>query len=124
MTAEDTSLALAFSGAGPEAHHALDHAKRIGAPRILITDAMESTLVNMATVTLFITRGQAAAFHSLHVPVVLADALVLAIANQQGTRALRELKRLQVLRRYGAAHSVPVRRKASPLDGASWTPGR
>jgi len=77
----------------------LNYAKEEEIQTLLITDLSNSILELISTCTLRIERGPLEEFHSMAVPVALADALVLEAARIKGNQALSTSRKLEELRK-------------------------
>lgn len=76
----------------------LSQAKKNGMKSILITDSMFSFIAQKADLVLCATRGTLGVFHSLLVPTLMCEALILGVAlkrREDSIEALKELDRLR-----------------------------
>ncbi|HQJ24611.1 MAG TPA: hypothetical protein PLW63_04605, partial [Bacillota bacterium] len=76
----------------------LSQAKKNGMKSILITDSMFSFIAQKADLVLCVTRGTLGVFHSLLVPTLMCEALILGVAlkrREDSIEALKELDRLR-----------------------------
>ena len=76
-----------------------NYAKEQEIQTLLITDLPNTLLELISNCTLKIERGPAAEFHSMAVPVALADALVLEAARIKGKQAISTTRKLEDLRK-------------------------
>lgn len=97
MTAEDLLFVICFFDVTPALQLVLDYAREVGCPVIMLTDTLGSILGDRADVVLSAKRGPVSGFHSLVVPMTIINALLLAVAGEQG-EALDSLDRLDQLR--------------------------
>lgn len=95
---KDCLIMLAFGQSTPDEVALLDWTRKCGATRILITDTMVQARCEKASQVLQVERGPMGAFHSMAVPVALADAITLATARIMGERAVEAVKDLEKLR--------------------------
>lgn len=93
----DIVVATVFQRVIPELVVVLDHAKKVGARSVLITDTLGLVLRDTADVILSARRGPVSTFHSLTVPMTILNALILAVAMAR-PESLTTLDRLQDLR--------------------------
>jgi len=98
LQAGDVVLAMAFNRLRGELSAVIDHACACGCPTILLTDTLGSLFKDKAEVILAARRGPVSTFHSLTVPMVILNALVLAVAMARPEASLTALDRLQRLR--------------------------
>lgn len=94
----DIVVATAFQRVIPELVVVLDHARKVGARSVLITDTLGLALRDTADVILSARRGPVSTFHSLTVPMSILNALILAVAMASREQSLTTLDRLQDLR--------------------------
>ncbi len=98
LEAHDAVVATAFFRVTPELVTALDHARTTGCRTVLITDTLGLALRGKADVILAARRGPISTFHSLTVPMAIANALILAVAMARPRETIASLNRLQRLR--------------------------
>ncbi len=70
-----------------------------GAKLILITDSMTPPMIKNANIILYAKRGPFGTFHSPLVPTAITNALIIAVANRLGDRAIEYLKKLTEMRK-------------------------
>jgi len=104
MTSDDLLFAMAFYDVNPTLKFVLDHARKNGCPIILLTDTLESQLGDRADAMLVARRGPLSSFHSLTVPMTIANTLLLTLAQTEEEEFESYLDRLDDARRgYAAA---------------------
>jgi len=92
------AIALGLGRPAEELVVFLDQARKHGCPSILITDSRFSSIAKHADYILAATRGSLGVFHSLLVPTLLSEALILGVAlkrRDDSIEALEELERLR-----------------------------
>lgn len=95
MEAGDALLAFAFRRAPRHWGIVLDHAARLGVPRVVISDTLGPSLVPNGDHLLFAPRsGSQDAFQTLTVPMTIANALVLQMAQLDEQRSMERLERV------------------------------
>ena len=98
----DVLIAFSFGKESREAALLIDWMGSRKGSSVLITDLEGSASTARATHVLFVRRGPMESFHSMAPPVVLAEALALAVAQQLGERAIESATLLdQTRRKYG-----------------------
>ena len=97
LTRDDLLFVICFFDVTPALQLVLDYARDVGCPVIMLTDTLGSILGDKADVVLSAKRGPVSGFHSLVVPMTIINALLLALAGEQG-EALDNLDRLDQLR--------------------------
>lgn len=96
MGAEDVLIAFAFRRAPRSLTDLFAHAGRVGAASLLVTDTLH-TLDPAPTSVLSAPRGHQEGFASLAVPMMIANAIVLTIAQRHPDTTLPALDRLDEL---------------------------
>ncbi|HEY7316128.1 MAG TPA: MurR/RpiR family transcriptional regulator [Candidatus Binatia bacterium] len=97
----DLMIAIGFLRAPRETETAMDHAKRVGALVLGITDFVTNPIAKQSNVCLFAHRGLHVTVNSMTAPFSLVNALMLAVAGAQKQESLRALKNLdQLLENY------------------------
>jgi DNA-binding MurR/RpiR family transcriptional regulator len=99
MTSDDLLFTIGFFDVNPTLQFVMDHARKCGCPTILLTDTLGSVLGDQAEVVLAARRGPVSAFHSLTVPMTIINALLLTLARTDQDVAMRNLDKLDQLRR-------------------------
>lgn len=94
----DIVLAAGFHHVTPELRAVLEHATKIGAKSVLLTDTLGTTFKGKADVILSARRGPVSTFHSLTVPMAILNAMILAIAMAKSDESVTFLNKLQELR--------------------------
>lgn len=98
---DDLMIAVGFLRAPRETETAMDHAKRIGALVLGITDLATSPVAKKSNVCLFAHRGFHVTVNSMTAPFSLVNALMLAVAGAKKHESLKALKNLdQLLKNY------------------------
>jgi len=96
MTSEDALLSFAFRRTPTHYAQLTEHARRLGAASIAVTDL--PALGPAADHTLFAPRaGSGDDFQTLTVPMAIGNALVLHLAARIGDRSMERLERLGAL---------------------------
>jgi DNA-binding MurR/RpiR family transcriptional regulator len=62
----------------------LDYARDVQCPSIMLTDTLGSIIGDKADVVLSARRGPVSGFHSHVVPMTIINAILLAIASEEG----------------------------------------
>ena len=96
LDAEDLLLAFAFRRAPRDLGPLLGHSGAVGATSILVTDTLH-TLDPAPTAVISAPRGSQDGFASLAVPMTIANAIVLAIAQRHSSLTLPALDQLDDL---------------------------
>jgi DNA-binding MurR/RpiR family transcriptional regulator len=96
MLVDSSHVAILFSFGLPtrDAGILMEWMSERGVTTILITDGSDTKLNLLATHVLKIERGPMGAFHSMAVPVALADAIVISIARELGSSAVEAIRTL------------------------------
>jgi len=95
---DDVVLAAGFHRITGELVAVLDQARKRGCRSVFITDTLGSSFRDQVDVVLAARRGPVSAFHSLTVPMVIVNALLLAVAMARPGESVSVLDRLQELR--------------------------
>ena len=98
LTDEDVFFALLFFNLSEVMVSTLDYAKHCGCQVILLTDTLGPYLRDKVDVLLEARRGPVMAFRSLIVPMVIIQALVLAVARVDEETSMATLDRLDDIR--------------------------
>jgi DNA-binding MurR/RpiR family transcriptional regulator len=101
----DAVLAAGFHRVTGELVAVLDRAHSLGCKTILLTDILTAHFKDRADVILSARRGPVSTFHSLTVPMVILNAIILAVAMARSEESLSFLKQLEELR---AAYGLDV----------------
>lgn len=96
LSAEDLVLAFAFRRAPRDIGPMLGHVAAVGATSVLVTDTLH-TLDPAPTAVISAPRGSQDGFASLTVPMTIANAVVLSIAERHSHLTLPALDRLDDL---------------------------
>ncbi|WP_206282211.1 MurR/RpiR family transcriptional regulator [Streptomyces rhizosphaericus] len=110
LSADDVVVIFAPARLFKEIEVIIDHAEEVGAPVVLITDALGPALGDRVAVTLLATLSASGATRETLGSLAVVDALALAVASQLGERALETSELLTRLR----GHFLPPN---SPHDG-------
>lgn len=108
MQAKDVVLVTGFHHISAEISAVIDHAHKTGCSTILLTDTLGSTFRDRVDVVLSARRGPVSNFHSLTVPMVILNALILGVAMKKPKESLGALDRFQAMR---AAYGLDVNGK-------------
>ncbi|MBN8533374.1 MAG: MurR/RpiR family transcriptional regulator [Rhizobiales bacterium] len=118
MASTDMLVTFAFYRVPPILPTMLAHAEAVGASSLLITDLVGLRFPAMPTHTLAAVRGQPEQSHSLTVPMLLVNALILAIARFDDGRSVASLEKLDALthqffedKRYPSVKAARLRRQ-------------
>lgn len=95
----DAIVIFGFGHVLRETRVILDAAAKRKAVTILITDFRVSEIVEMSDIDFYISRGELWEFHSLVVPLVLAESLIVGISRQNSEKYLTKLNDLHQLRK-------------------------
>lgn len=95
---DDAVIAAGFHRVTGELLAVLNHARRVGAPAILLTDTLNAQFKKRASVVLSARRGPVSTFHSLTVPMAIINAIILAVALECPATSVASLDLLQSLR--------------------------
>jgi DNA-binding MurR/RpiR family transcriptional regulator len=106
LEARHAVVVLAYGRIHPHVRVLLDHAERVGASSVLVTDSAPRTLPT--TVQLDAGRGSPGLFASHGPTIVLVEALVLALAAADPQRSDASLGMLNELRRELAGRRLDV----------------
>ena len=114
LTKDDVLVIYSFLFIPQDYLNALALAREMGCPTILITDTVAKDMVRDAAVVLAARRGPATIYHTNIVPLAIQTAIVLQIAKLRAPEVLKDLERLQELRRrFGYEYSLlPYQRRA------------
>jgi DNA-binding MurR/RpiR family transcriptional regulator len=97
MDPADALIAIDFLEAPREVHTALQHAKKVGARILGITDFPSSSIAKAANVCLYAKRGLHSSVNSLTPAFSLVNALAIAVGwakKADSIKALTDLDRL------------------------------
>nr|QCO92769.1 hypothetical protein [uncultured bacterium] len=98
MTDRDLLIVICFFDVTPALQLALDYAKEVNCPVIMITDTLGSIIGDKADVVLAARRGPMSEFHSLVVPMTIINTLLLSLANEDREKVIANLDKLDQLR--------------------------
>ena len=97
MKSDDLLIAIGFLRAPRETQTAMDHARKVGAPTLGITDSATTPIAKKADLYLLAQRGFHTTVNSMTAPFSLVNALVLAIAGATKSESLKAFKNLDQL---------------------------
>jgi DNA-binding MurR/RpiR family transcriptional regulator len=97
MEPEDVLIAIDFLEVPREVHAALQHAKKIGAPILGITDFPSSPIAKAADVCLYAKRGLHSSVNSLTPAFSLVNALAIAVGWAKKADSIKALTDLDTL---------------------------
>ncbi len=95
---DDLIIVICFFSINPSLKLVLEYANEVRCPVVMITDTLDTIIGDKADVVLAAKRGPVSEFHSLVVPMTIINALLLAMANQEQSRIMPVLDRLDLLR--------------------------
>lgn len=98
MDSSDLLIAIGFFNVTPNLQMVLDYANQHKTPVILVTDTLGPQVGQKADVVLSARRGPVSAFHSLTVPMTIANALLLALSSLDQEKVMTNLDKLDQLR--------------------------
>jgi DNA-binding MurR/RpiR family transcriptional regulator len=81
MKSDDLLIAIRFLRAPRETQTAMDHARKVGAPALGLTDSATTPIAKKADIYLLAQRGFHTTVNSMTAPFSVVNALVLAIAG-------------------------------------------
>ena len=96
LASGDLLFGMIFRHESPGIERAFDIAAKAGARTVLLTDRPTSP---PAGITMTVRRGEAGEFHSLTVPMVICNTLILELSRADGGHSLEALGKLEHLRR-------------------------
>lgn len=99
LTDKDVLIIHSFLVIPKEYQIAIELAREVGCPVILLTDTVAKEMVDGVTLVLAARRGPATIYHTDIVPMAIQTALILQIAKKKAPEVLAHLDRLQELRR-------------------------
>ncbi|MEW4371706.1 MurR/RpiR family transcriptional regulator [Paenibacillus kandeliae] len=95
----DAVVMFGFVSESPEMATLFDYARQCGCHIILLTDLVVSDMRQKADVALYTARGEVWEFHSMAAPLVMLEALIVAVGKSQEQKAMRHGEELHRLRR-------------------------
>ena len=99
LTSKDVLIIYSFLAIPKEYQIAIEIAREVGCPVILVTDTVAKEMVEGVSLVLAARRGPATIYHTDIVPMAIQTALILQIAKKKASDVLKRLDRLQELRR-------------------------
>ena len=84
MTENNLLFVICFFDVSPALQLVLDYARDVQCPSIMLTDTLGSIIGDKADVVLSARRGPVSGFHSHVVPMTIINALLLAMASEEG----------------------------------------
>lgn len=99
LTSKDVLIIYSFLAIPKEYQIAIEIAREVGCPVILVTDTVAKEMVEGVSLVLAARRGPATIYHTDIVPMAIQTALILQIAKKKPSDVLKRLDRLQELRR-------------------------
>lgn len=108
----DLVIALAYSRVYREIETLLAEAERVGLPKILLTDSLQTALGRKVDLVLPVARGQADWFSTHTATLGLIEALLVGLAARRPAETVASLKHLNALRAElaGETMDLPVSR--------------
>jgi DNA-binding MurR/RpiR family transcriptional regulator len=98
-TGDDALVLLVFGFPSSDGTILIDWMRRAGARSLLVTDVSREAPETDADYVIRIARGPAGSFHSMALPVVLADTIALQCARVLGPKAVDAVRRLDEARK-------------------------
>ncbi len=98
MDGDDLLIAIGFNNLTPNLQLVLEHANKVKAPVILITDTLEPMVSDQVDVFLTAHRGPVSAYHSLTVPMTIINTLLLMLSQVDEARVMPNLDTLDAYR--------------------------
>ena len=98
MNSNDLLIAIGFFNLTPSLQMVLEYANQNKTPVILLTDTLGPMVGDKADVVLAARRGPVSAFHSLTVPMMIVNAMLLALSSLDQDRVMPNLDKLDQLR--------------------------
>ena len=84
MTENNLLFVICFFDVSPALQLVLDYARDVNCPSIMLTDTLGSIIGDKADVVLSARRGPVSGFHSHVVPMTIINAILLAMASEEG----------------------------------------
>ena len=84
MTENNLLFVICFFDVSPALQLVLDYARDVQCPSIMLTDTLGSIIGEKADVVLSARRGPVSGFHSHVVPMTIINAILLAMASEEG----------------------------------------
>ena len=84
MTENNLLFVICFFDVSPALQLVLDYARDVHCPSIMLTDTLGSIIGDKADVVLSARRGPVSGFHSHVVPMTIINAILLAMASEEG----------------------------------------
>lgn len=84
MTENNLLFVICFFDVPPALQLVLDYARDVQCPSIMLTDTLGSIIGDKADVVLSARRGPVSGFHSHVVPMTIINAILLAMAGEEG----------------------------------------
>ena len=84
MTENNLLFVICFFDVSPALQLVLDYARDVHCPSIVLTDTLGSIIGEKADVVLSARRGPVSGFHSHVVPMTIINAILLAMASEEG----------------------------------------
>lgn len=99
---QDSLVLFVFGVPSNDAAILVDWAHHNGAVSLVVTDISRPTSEHDAEIVIRIARGPAGSFHSMALPVAIADTIALQCARFKGAEAVKAVRRIDEARkRYG-----------------------
>ena len=84
MTENNLLFVICFFDVSPALQLVLDYARDVQCPSIMLTDTLGSIIGEKADVVISARRGPVSGFHSHVVPMTIINAILLAMASEEG----------------------------------------
>jgi len=102
ITQQDLFISFLFGKESHEVMLLLDYSKNLNITSIVITDLHLESIIQKAGIVIAVERGPLELFHSMSVPVVIAESLALAVGRERGVKAVNSARQLDETRKkYG-----------------------
>ncbi len=124
LTDQDVLVIVIYQQVSRDVDVALDHAARVGAKIVLITDVLSEALAERVNVSVCAPAGDTSTFRIQSNTLAVLEALALAIAAQDRESALMGMTELSRLRSRLRGENDPAapapagRRRRAPADGS------
>lgn len=98
MNKNDLLIAFVFHTVNPYLELALERANEYKVPVIVITDTLRDRIANRASVVLSARRGPVSSFHSMTIPMIIVNTLILCLTSLEQEKIMNNLDKLDELR--------------------------
>jgi len=94
----DVLMAFCFTKDNPDLSKLLEYCKAAGIHSLVVADYTEGYTLSLADTVLTLERGPLELFHSMSVPVLFCESVVLSFVKQKGQDAFTLMRELETLR--------------------------